>query len=152
MNFTKIAVIAFIVILILAAYDARAEDGWRVSLGHTAANSSMAFGSIGYEYKGIEIDATQIGHGSTKRGDQGTVNIFSLSHLVRPDWTFLGGKNYYRIGVSYQDGSPLVGDTNFRLGVGLEWKVFQVEYIHYSSAGIHRPNTGIDGIQLRFKF
>jgi hypothetical protein len=150
-NFTKVAVVLFIIVLSWAAYDARADDGFRFSLGYTVANSTLPFGSVSYEWKDMELDATLIGQGSTKRGDQDVVKVFSLSHIVRPSWTFLGATNYYRIGVSYQDGSPLVGSTNFRLGIGLEWKVLQVEYVHYSSAGIHRPNSGIDGIQLRFK-
>lgn len=148
---TMVAVIVFIVVLVFAAYNARAEDGARISLGYTAANSTLPIGEIGYEYKGWEVAASLIGVGDTKNGEQKEVPVYSLSYITRPNWSFLGGRNYYRLGVSYVNGSPLVGDTNFRLGVGLEYKVFQVEYFHYSSAGIHQPNTGIDGIQLRFK-
>lgn len=149
---TMIAVGIFIIIALFAAYsEVQAEDGFRISLGYTVANSTMPAGEFSYEYKGYELAAMQIGVGDTRNGPQKEVNVFSFSRIVRPEWQVLGAKNYYRIGVAYVDGSPLVGDTNFRLGIGLEFKVFQVEYFHYSSAGIHQPNTGIDGIQLRFK-
>ena len=162
-NLTRLFVVLFIIVLGWAAYEARAENaangfskvsnppGLRISLGYTVANSTLPFGSLSYEHNNIEYDATIIGEGNTQRGEQSQVYIFSASHLVRPPWYFLGAQNYYRIGVSHQNGSPLVGHTNFRLGAGLEWKVMQVEYIHYSSAGIFKPNTGIDGIQLKFK-
>ena len=149
LNYTFAAVALFVVLLIAAASNANGEDGARIALGHTAANSELPMGEIGYEHRGWELAASQIGEGDTKRGEQDTVPIYSLSHVVRPSWRFLGATNYYRIGVAYVDGSPLVGDTNFRLGIGLEWKVMQLEYFHYSSAGIHETNTGIDGVQLR---
>lgn len=147
---TMFAVVIFIIVALLAAYSAHAE-GPRISLGYTVANSTLPTGELSYEYKNWEYAVTQIGVGDTKNGPQKEVSIWSASYLIKPTWQVLGAKNYYRIGVAYVDGSPLVGDTNFRLGIGLEFKVFQVEYFHYSSAGIHQPNTGIDGIQLRFK-
>lgn len=152
-NKTSAAVAAFIVVLIFAVYSAssNAENGPRVSLGYSIINSELPFGEIGYEYNGWEVAASQWGSGKTKKGYQDPVNIYSLSHVVRPRWGVLGATNYYRIGVSYVDDSPLVGDTNFRLGIGLEWDHVQLEYFHYSSAGIHETNTGIDGIQLRLK-
>jgi len=149
LNFTKIAVLTFIVVLLLAANSAFADV--RIALGQTAFNSTNTVGEIGYEWREWEASVGLIGYGSTKNGHSDEVWTYSLSKLVRPDWSFLGGKNYYRIGVAYIDDSPLVGGTNFRLGVGLEYKVFQVEYLHYSSAGIHKTNTGIDAIMLRIK-
>lgn len=150
---TMIAVIIFIIVALFAAYsEVQAEDGFRISLGYTVANSTMPAGEFSYEYKGYELAAMQIGVGNTRNGPQKEVNVFSFSHIVRPEWYLFGARNYYRIGVSHVSGSPLVGDTNFRLGIGFEWKIAQVEYFHFSSAGIHQPNTGIDGIALRFKF
>lgn len=148
---TVFFVVVFIMLLLLAAYSARAEDGARISLGHTVVNSHMTVGELSYEHKNWEFAVAQIGKGDTRNGAQNVVPAYSMSYLTRPHWRFLGGKNYYRLGVAHVDGSPLIGNTNFRLGIGLEYKVFQIEYFHYSSAGIHRPNTGIDGVQLRFK-
>lgn len=150
-KWTVVGVVTFIILLLVASYDARAENGARISLGYSLFNSTLPMGEIGYEYNGWEAALSQLGEGETKNGDQGNVTVYSLSHLVRPHWSFLWGENYYRLGVAYVDGSPLVGDTNFRLGIGMEYKVFQVEYFHLSSAGIHETNSGIDGIQLRFK-
>lgn len=148
-------VILFLIALLAATNDARgsehAGDGLRITLGHTVANSHMTNGELSYEYKGMELGYTLIGKGDTKKGYQDYVDVYSLSHIVRPSWCVWGACNYYRLGVAYVDSSPLVGRTNFRLGVGLEWRHVQLEYFHYSSAGIHETNTGIDGIQLRYK-
>jgi hypothetical protein len=55
------------------------------------------------------------------------------------------------MGLSYNDGSKLVGRTNFRLGLGLDFnEVLRVEYVHHSSADIHNPNRGIDYIMLNY--
>lgn len=151
MKWTILGVAAFIVLLILASGNARAEDGVRISLGHTLVNSEVTTGEVSFEYRGWEVAAALLGEGPTKRGDQDLVPVYSVSHVVRPSWRFMGATNYYRIGVAYVDGSPLVGTGNFRLGIGLEWRVVQLEYFHYSSAGINEINSGIDGIQLRYK-
>lgn len=147
MNKTRIAVVIFIVVLLIAAGSAWADA--KIALGQTVFNSTNTVGEIGYEWRDWEINAGLIGQGSTKNGDTDTIAAYSISKLVKPDWKFLGGKNYYRIGIAYIDGSPLVGRTNFRLGVGIEYKVFQIEYVHYSSAGIHETNAGIDAIMLK---
>lgn len=156
MNKTMWAVILFLIVLLTATFSMRSNadedyNGARISLGHTVANSSMTTGEVSYEYNNWEAGYTLVGEGETKRGYQDQSHIYSLSYVVRPDWEIWNVENYYRLGVSYQDGNNLVGDTNFRLGVGLQWRdVVQLEYTHYSSAGIHDPNTGIDMIQLRY--
>lgn len=150
-KWTVVGVVTFIIVLLAASYDARAENGARISLGHTVANSEVTVGEVSYEWNDWEAGAMLIGEGDTKNGEQSTVPVYSVSHLVCPEWSILGADNYYRLGVAYVDGSPLVGDWNFRLGVGLEWKVFQLEYAHLSSAGIYETNSGIDMIQLRYK-
>ena len=151
---TQTLVAIFIIILITAAYDAHsAEDsspdvnnqGVRISLGHTVFNSYDTYGNFGYEYKGFELAGSLQG---TETDD--VVKMGSFSYLTRPDWHFLGAQNYYRIGVAYVDGSDLVGSGNYKLGVGLQWDVFAVEYFHYSSAGINSTNSGIDGVKIRY--
>ncbi len=150
---TAIAVGVFIFLLLFAAFNASAEPGFRVALGRTVVNSATPWGEFGYEFpNGWELAGSVSGAGDTARGPQGEVSTVSWSRIVRPDWWLLGGRNYYRLGVAYVDGSPLIGNSNFRLGIGLEYRVFQVEYFHYSSAGIHQPNTGVDGLQLRFTY
>lgn len=150
---TAIAVVIFILVLLWASFDARADSGMRIALGRTVFNSGAMWGEVGYEFQsGWELAASVSGAGETRNGAQGEVEAVSLSRVVRPHWRLLGATNYYRLGVAYVHDSPLVGDTNYRLGIGLEWPGFQVEFFHYSSAGIHRPNTGIDGVQLRYTY
>lgn len=149
MTKTKICVAVFLLVLLVAASSAWAENGPKIGLGHTGINSHMTVGEIAYEYNNWEAAASIIGQGDTQGGKQDAVNVYSVSKLVRPDWCFLGGCNYYRLGVASVDGSPLVGPFNYRLGVGMEWKLLSVEFFHYSSAGIYDPNTGIDGLMLK---
>lgn len=151
-NLTKVAVALFLAVLLCAVAAERALAGPVLSLGRTVLNSENTFGEIGYQFGDRhqwEASASLIGQGWTKRGDIVKNEVFSLSRVVRPEWRFLGASNYYRIGVAKVNGSPLVGVPNYRLGVGLDWGVVAVEYVHYSSAGINDPNSGIDGIQLR---
>jgi len=152
---TAWAVLVFIVVLILAclsAIEAHADPGFRFALGRTVANSSATLGEFGYEFaSGCELTGSAIGASDTTRGPQGEVQALSFSRLVRPDWHLAGADVYMRLGVAYVDGAELIGDTNFRLGIGMEWRrVMQIEYVHWSSAGIHQPNTGIDGLMIRF--
>lgn len=154
---TAWAVMAFIVTLILgvlSAIEAHAEPGFRFALGRTVANSSATMGEFGYEFRGgYELTGSAIGASDTTQGRQGEVQALSFSRLVRPDWHLASANIYMRLGVAYVDGAALIGDTNFRLGVGLEWsRVVQIEYVHWSSAGIHQPNTGIDGLMVRFVY
>ncbi|MCX2780430.1 acyloxyacyl hydrolase [Microbulbifer thermotolerans] len=152
-SWTKAAVILFVAVLTLALYseDSEARDGVVLSLGHTVLNAHQTAGEVGYRFGRWEAAATRFGHGSTKRGDIDSAHAVSVSRIVRPGWKFLGAENYYRIGGSYVDGMPLVGNWNYRLGLGLAWDLVEVEYFHYSSAGINDPNTGIDGVQFRLR-
>lgn len=152
MNWTKAGVGLFILLLLLALLSERASAGPVVSLGHTLLNSQSTVGELGWQFGDRaqwEGAVAVIGEGSTKRGDIERNWAYSLSRRVQPTWRLLGAGNYYRLGLAYIDGSPLVGDVNYRLGIGLDWGVVALEYFHYSSAGINDPNTGVDGIQLR---
>ncbi|WP_189470937.1 acyloxyacyl hydrolase [Litchfieldella qijiaojingensis] len=134
------------------ADSAGSEDGARISLGHTLIQSSVPMVELGYEYRSWEVAFSYLDRGHTSNGRQrSSVRIYSASRLFRPGWNFLRGQNYYRLGLSYVDDSPLVGGFNFRLGVGLDYGRFSIEYFHYSSAMINDVNSGIDGLQLRFK-
>ena len=151
LNWTKGAMALGLVVLLCALYAERSRAEVYLSLGHTALNASQSAGELGYRFGKYEAAITRFGEGNTKRGHIDSAHGVSLSRIVRPGWGFLGGENYYRIGGSYVDSMPLVGNWNYRLGVGLHWDLVEVEYFHYSSAGINDINTGIDGIQLRLK-
>ncbi len=149
-NWTVLGVLLFILLILLASFDARSDQS-TISLGHTVFNSSATIGEYSYERNNWDFGLSLIGSGDTKKGYKDDTPIASISYLVRPDWEFLGGKNYYRLGGAYVHEHPLVGNSNYRLGVGMDWDVFALEYVHYSSAGIHETNTGIDAIQLRYQ-
>lgn len=156
-KFGLLLIAAFVAAFLFAysageAHAAEAPGVPVISLGYTAFNSDTSVGEVAWllPSQRWEIAATAVGHGHTKRGPiVGHVNAYSVSRLVRPRWQFLGAENYYRLGLAYVDDHPLVGRGNYRLGVGLRWRVWALEYFHYSSGGINDPNTGIDGLQLR---
>jgi hypothetical protein len=151
-NKTALGVLSFIVVLILAGYSVKANsDELHLGLGKTFVNSTLAAGELGYEYNNWEVQATLMEDGDTKNGWQDQIQIYSVSYLTKPNWGAYGVHSYVRMGLSYNTGSNLVGSTNFRLGLGLDFnKVFRLEYVHHSSAGIHNPNTGIDYIALSY--
>lgn len=149
MRLTHIIVCLFVAVLSLAACDAWAEDGFKIALGRTAVNSEVTASEVGYEYNDWELNIGHLGQGPTRHGNQDVIDVYSISKIVRPDWCFLGGCNFYRIGIAHIDDSPIVGKHNYRLGVGMAWRTLSVEYFHYSSAGTYKPNSGIDGIMLK---
>ena len=152
MNKTKLGVAAFVVILIAAGYAVTARaDTVQVGLGKSILNSSATVGEIGYERKGWEVQATLMGAGDTKNGQQDRLSIYSVSYITEPGWGYKGVEPYVRLGISHNTGSTLIGSSNFRLGLGVEFsKVFRLEYVHHSSAGIHDPNTGLDYVALSY--
>jgi hypothetical protein len=155
MKKTAYFVLAFIVILILAGYSAKssAEEGYgTLGLGTTLINSELKTAELGYNYKGWEVQGTLIERGSTKKGPQDYVKVVSVSHLVEPSWGYKGVEPYFRLGLSYNPESNLVGNTNFKLGIGVDFnEVFRLEYTHHSSAGIHETNTGIDYVTIVYR-
>lgn len=153
-SYTMAAVGVFLVILMLAVSCERAHAGEATfALGHTMLNSHMTVGEVGYRTDNRwEVTGTIIGEGGTKRGPQGHAYALMVSRVVEPRWSLFGAENYYRIGAGYVQDSLLIGNFNYRLGVGLDFDVFQLEYFHFSSAGINDVNTGVDGIQLRLPF
>lgn len=151
---TAIGVLLFIIILLAAGYSAKsnASDGARISLGHSVINSELVVGGVAYEYNNWEASALLMQPGRTKNGKQGQLQIYSVSYLTKPGWVFKGIDPYFRLGVSTNNGSPLIGDPNFRLGIGFDFHdVWRLDLIHDSSAGIHSPNSGLDMIMLTYK-
>ena len=149
-NYTMVAVLAFIAVLFFAM---KAEAGGYVGLGKSTFNSHMMTGEAGYRKDNWDFGVQLIGEGQTKNGSSDHVWIASASHIVQPDWSIASYADFYmRLGVAYVRESNLVGDFNYRLGIGFDMGPFEIEAYHYSSAGISNNNTGIDGIMLRAKF
>lgn len=155
LNKTVLGVVAFIILLLFTGYSAKsesAENGARVSIGKTFINSTMKVGEIGYEYNNWEFSALLMEEGDTKNGFQDQLEIYSVSYLTKPQWGVYGVDPYFRLGISYNSGSELVGKSNFRLGIGADFhNVWRIEFSHHSSAGIHQTNTGIDMVTLTYK-
>ena len=151
-NKTALGVAGFIVLLIVMGYSAKANaDSFQIGIGKTVINSHLKVGEIGYQHGDWELQVSLMQDGGTKRGAQAQVETYSLSHITTPGWGYAGVEPYMRLGVSVNSGSNLVGNTNFRLGIGVDFNsVFRLEYVHHSSAGIHTPNTGIDYVALSY--
>jgi len=152
MNKTKLAVAAFVVLLVAAGYAASARsDTLTIGLGKSFVNSSSTVGEIGYQRNGWELQAALVGAGYTKNGQQSQLSVYSLSYITEPGWGYKGVEPYVRIGISHNTGSQLIGTSNFRLGLGVDFnQVVRLEYVHHSSAGIHKPNTGLDYVALSY--
>lgn len=154
-NKTVIGVVSTLLIMWAAwisAEKANAE-GVYVELGKNILNSDMTVHGLGYRYKswGASIEAT--GQGTTKRGVQKVQPLFSVYHVTDPNWVVLGVRFKTILGMAYTPNQKLVGPTNFRLELVLEAKG-GLEFFarHYSSAGLHKPNTGLDSIGIRKSF
>ena len=152
MNKTKLAVALFVVVLVAAGYAASARaDTLTIGLGKSFVNSSSTVGEIGYQRNGWELQAALVGAGYTKNGQQSQLSVYSLSYITEPGWGYKGVEPYVRIGVGHNTGSKLIGSSNFRLGFGINFnQVVRLEYVHHSSAGIHKPNTGLDYVALSY--
>lgn len=152
MKKVAIVVTLFVFLLLIAGY-VRAEDGARIGIGKSLINSHLKTAEIGYEWNNWEASATLMEAGDTKNGHQNKLALYSVSYLTRPEpLQNRYASPFMRLGVSYNSGSELVGRTNFRLGVGLDFAdVWRVEWAHHSSAGIHDPNSGIDYVTLTYK-
>ena len=151
MKKTAYFVLAFIIVIIMAGYSAKssAESFATLGIGTTLINSTLKTAEVGFNYNSWEVQGTLIEKGSTKNGPQDYVKLASLSYLIEPSWGYVGVEPYFRLGLSYNPASNLVGNSNFKLGVGVDFnEVFRVEYTHHSSAGIHSPNTGVDYITI----
>lgn len=158
MKKTVYAVVTFIIVLILAGYSMKSnaqelDQYFQAGIGQSVANSHLKTGEVGFHVNNWEFQATLMEEGSTKNGFQDQSQIYSVSYVTEPNWGVHGVDPYLRLGLSYNTESELVGDTNFRLGVGMNFNdVWRVEYSHHSSAGIHQTNSGIDYLTVSYLF
>jgi hypothetical protein len=151
---TALAVLAFIIIFLAASYsdDTRSQDlSATIGVGHSVINSDLKVGIIGLKYDRWELNARLMEAGETKNGYQEQMETFSASYITEPDISFKGIQPYMRLGASYNTGSELVGNTNFMLGVGVDFHdIWALEFVHDSSAGIHSTNSGVDSVFLKY--
>ncbi|MBG23759.1 MAG: hypothetical protein CMF22_10590 [Idiomarinaceae bacterium] len=151
---TAIGVGVFVALLIAAGYSMKAnatENQFHIGVGKTVINSHLKVGEVGYIHNNWDFEVSLMEAGDTKRGYQDNEVMYSVSYITEPSWGIYGIDPYFKLGVSANSGHTLVGDTNFRLGVGLDFHdVWRIEYVHHSSAGIHDPNTGVDYVKIDY--
>ncbi len=150
---TQIGVSLFIILGICALFAASsyAETYKYLELGHTGLHSQSTVGGAGVRLNGEwDFHVGLIGEGETDDGQvQEQVFFYSASRIVSPRWYVLGGEFKQRIGIARTKEFVLIGDNNYRLGLILHYRVFELEFFHYSSANINPINTGVDGLTLR---
>lgn len=147
---TQWGVLAFIVVLILAlgaSNKAKADEVY-FNLSHSTFGSEFTIPSVGYRFdSNWDIGLGFFGDGETRKGPHSRSPWAAVSYIVDPNW-----HGYFmRIGVAYTPDINLVGDANFRLGIGWDFGVWEVEAQHFSSAGTSKRNTGVDGLGLTAK-
>jgi len=152
---TVFAVILFIVAFLAGSYsdEARGQDlSATVGVGHSVINSHLKVGIVGLKYDRWELNARLMEAGDTKNSYQKQMETYSVSYITEPNIDFKGIQPYMRLGASYNTGSELVGNTNFMLGIGVDFhEIWALEFTHDSSAGIHQTNTGVDAVFLKYQ-
>lgn len=154
---TATAVVFFLIVLVFALdAEAKEKEGFipYLELGTTVVHSTVRVGGAGVVlYKKWDVHVGVMGEGDTrKHGYQAQKVFYSFSRIVHPNWRVLGGELRPRIGIAYTPDFQLVGRRNYRLGLILHYSVFELEYFHYSSAGINDNNRGVDGLAVRALF
>jgi hypothetical protein len=143
-----LGILAFISLLF---FSLKAESSPYIEINRSVINSETTIGGFGYRINNRwDISMHLIGQGWTKKGEQEVTEMYSLTRVINPTWSVLGGAFYQRVGIAYSPNQQLIGSSNFRLGMGLRWDFVEVEWQHVSSADIHERNTGLDFIALRF--
>lgn len=146
---THVMVGLFVVCVgILATCDKAQADAY-TALGKSQINAHQTMGELGIEYRDWSAGALIIGQGDTKKGEIRDVlygvhvsrRFYAPKVVVRP---------YLRLGGAWvEDAHPLVGQYNWRLGVGADiTPAVSFEWVHLSSAGLSKTNTGIDYLAL----
>lgn len=158
-NRTMLVVALFVVfftLLVVLSERAEAEIRPFVGLGHGILHHkapAQAFGVLindRYELQAIHFGADE----DRGRGEIPGHWAFTASRLAyTPEsWLPRSVRVYAKLGLTYIDGrNPLVGcHAMYNLGLGVRlWGVLYLGEEHISSAGVCRPNTGVDFIALK---
>jgi len=172
MSKTQVTVAGFLIILVWAIFSsqkANADDIY-IELGKTFINSSSSVGGFGYRIEqdtgAWDFHVGLMGEGSTdinesKEGffqseiDSGTQTqefFYSVSRIIYSNWSFMGVEIMPRIGLAKTNHFKLIGSNNYRLGMIFNFDVFEIEFVHLSSANINDINTGVDYLTFRVMF
>lgn len=143
-------IITMVLISIYPSYS-KADTSFYSGYYRTIVNLDSQGTEIGFRHNNWDLQLAKTERGRIRHGSkQDSTKIYSLSYLFQSEELPIFG----RLGVAYTPNQEkLIGNSNFRLGVGIRpLENLEFEYTHYSSAGIHDPNTGLDMLMVRFKF
>jgi len=158
------AVIACIITIMsmLQAEDAVALDIYPYLEGGSLINESdatLAGGGFVINNK-WDIGTSITSVGDTKWGDHDKIKILSVSRIIQPGW--FGNHVFGMAGVSKIknsaagvpdiNGPVLVGEINFNLGLGFQWRTGKILCMHYSSLNVNDVNHGVNACKLRLNF
>ena len=105
-------------------------------------------GGFGLLYKNkLDISVNYIGEGETHWGKHETMRVISITRIVTPGWY----DNTFFMGIGYANvrDTELVGEHNFNLMVGGQWKWGRIYYNHQSDFDIgSNNNSGLDGVHI----
>jgi len=112
------------------------------------SDASMASAGIIYKNK-IDVRVTYIGEGDTEWGKHESMRVFSVNRIVTPGW--FGDTFFMGVGYANVQETRLVGEHNFNLMVGGQWKWGRIYYNHISDFDVGtNDNTGLDGLHASF--
>lgn len=121
-----------------------------IHLGGQVNASDATMGGGGVIYKGkLDLGVTYIAEGDTEWGKHESMRAMSISRIVTPGLF----NNHFFIGVGYANvqHTLLVGEHNFDLKIGGQWRWGRIYYNHISDLDIGtNNNTGLDGIHASF--
>jgi len=156
---SALLVVLIITCLSFNSYTAEAAEGYTyhtpvlqpyIEYGRTTVNSHNSHAGYGIVYKSKwDVNISTTGQGNTKNGHQEPKVFYSLSRIFDSKVDFLSKDVKLRLGLAKTKGVNLIGDHNFKLGIILAGEVAELEIFHYSSGGVYKPNTGVDGVKLR---
>ena len=149
--------LAIIAIVAFAVWEtsSRAAEA-ELSLGQGISNTQGTFIAYGLRWGdagrwGVAMMHTpQINGGDDSWVAEATYQaIFRKEKEFRP-YVKVGYAHFFDPGqVRRKSGKQLLGGSDQqRLGVGAQWKTLQIEYSHYSSAGLYKINTGVDVVMF----
>lgn len=147
------AIALFVVALASALESERAEAGdFKPYLGIggqvNVSDATMASAGILYKNK-IDFSVTYIGEGDTEWGKHDSMRVVSINRIVTPGW--FGDTLFLGVGYANVQETLLVGEHNFNLMIGGQWKWGRIYYNHISDFDVGtNNNSGLDGLHASF--
>ena len=150
MQITKILTLLLLLICTTLVHSAEYEP--YLEYGRTTVNSHNSHAGFGfYVNDKWDYNISITGQGNTKNGKQQPSYLYAISRIFKTKVDLYGKDVKVRLGLAHTENMNLIGKYNFKLGIILEGKVAGLEIFHYSSGGVYKPNTGLDGVKLRIK-